>query len=214
MIYGMKIKLLELQSESLRLQNLKDERNSANILMSFSSRDSIFSCSSSHDTLILPDADDTSSIVSGGGDIVEQLRLSVQEEIHLQNVHLHKRIRRDAHVTWLEENSVNIDDDDMVTEMDALDSDHEDNDMDHTYQPLPQSTINWRTSIVVNAQGIERRLTGGELYQFRKDRNRIHAKMTRDRKKLFFSRMQTLITTLEIKNETIRQLLGCLIDHV
>ena len=194
---GMKVKLLGLQRESIRLQILTDERDTANILLAISSMDSTSSFLS-NDTL-LPENDDTSSVVSGG-DIIGQLKLSVKEEIHHQNAHhdhLLKRIRRDSSFS-LEENEVNIDE--MGAEIDAWDSDHEDIDMDHTYQPLPQSTVNWKTSTVVNAQGLVRCLTDAEMCQYRKERNRMHAQNTRDRKKLFTSRMQKLITALETKN--------------
>ena len=39
---------------------------------------------------------------------------------------------------------------------------------------------------------------------FRKERNRMHAKLTRDRKKLFTSRMQQLINSLERQNAAMR----------
>ena len=220
---GMKSKLLELQRESAHLQKMMDERNTANILLTFSSTDSSRSASVDDINTLLPENDDTSSIVSRGN-IIEQLRISVRQEFHHQNDHqdhlpqgddhVFKRSRRDSTLS-LEDNSVNLAD--MQLEMDGLDSDNEDadnnnmEDNNQTYQPFPESTVNWKTGTVVNAQGMERHLTDAEMYQFRKDRNRIHAKMTRDRKKMFTSRMQKLISTLEQHNATIRnRLLGCL----
>lgn len=38
----------------------------------------------------------------------------------------------------------------------------------------------------------------------RKERNRIHAKLTRDRKKVFTSRLQDTIQNLKFQNETLR----------
>ena len=43
-----------------------------------------------------------------------------------------------------------------------------------------------------------------EFHTLRKERNRIHAKLTRDRKKLFTSRMQQMIALLERQNNVIR----------
>lgn len=43
-----------------------------------------------------------------------------------------------------------------------------------------------------------------EFHIMRKERNRIHAKLTRDRKKLFTARMQQLISTLEKQNHLMR----------
>ena len=219
---GMKVKLLELQREAMQLKNLMDERNTASILLAFSSTDSLLSASSS-DYGLCPEAavadDDVaiSPIISAGGDIIEQLRTSVREEIQHQNnhrEHLNKRTRRDGGTSSLpsscassmppsEESSVNLETLEDA-EIDGLDSDNEDVDISNDFQTLPESTVNWKTGTVKNAQGNERRLSDGELYQFRKDRNRIHAKMTRDRKKLFTSRMQKLIATLERDNALAR----------
>ena len=221
---GMKTKLLELQRESIRLKHLVDERNTASILLAFSSTDSLSSSFSSdyglgpQATISDDDVAAVSPVLSAGGDIIEKLRTSVSEEIKHQNnhrEHVNKRTRRDGGTTSLlsslpptlppsEESSVNLEAMEDV-EIDALDSDNEDAaDISNDFQPLPESTVNWKTGTVVNAQGFERRLSDGELYQFRKERNRIHAKMTRDRKKLFTSRMQKLIATLERDNAMAR----------
>jgi len=45
---------------------------------------------------------------------------------------------------------------------------------------------------------------------YRKERNRIHAKLTRDRKKLFTSRMQQMINSLERQNTSMRNRLKAL----
>ena len=209
---GMKTKLLELQQEFIHLQKMMDERNTANILLAFSSTDSSRRGSVDDDLhTLLPENDDTSSIVSGG-DLIEQLRTSVRQDIHdlhPDDNHVPKRIRRDSTFSS-EENSVNLAD--MQEEIDGLDSDNED--VDHfdehtsTYQPIPESMVDWKTGTVVNAQGNERHLTDAEMYQFCKERNRMHAKMTRDRKKLFTLRMQKLITTLEQQNAKIKNRLS------
>lgn len=218
---GMKTKLLELQHESIHLQKMMDERNTANILLAFSSTDS--SRRPSYDdltTLVPENSDDTGSIISGG-DIIEHLRSSVRQEIHGQHDdHVPKRIRRDSSFSYsetAEENSV-VNMIEMQDEIDALDNELADGGdqmaaaMDeqhhHIFQPIPDSTVNWKTGIVINAQGNERRLSDTEMYQFRKERNRIHAKMTRDRKKLFTTRMQKLITTLEHQNAKLRHRLS------
>lgn len=39
----------------------------------------------------------------------------------------------------------------------------------------------------------------------RRRRNRLHAKLTRDRRKLFFSKMQKEILTLESNNQVLRE---------
>ncbi|GMH51942.1 hypothetical protein TL16_g01120 [Triparma laevis f. inornata] len=47
-----------------------------------------------------------------------------------------------------------------------------------------------------------------QLEKLRKERNRMHAKMTRDRKKLFVASIEEAITRLESDNEKMRQALG------
>lgn len=42
-------------------------------------------------------------------------------------------------------------------------------------------------------------------FSHRKERNRMHAKLTRDRKKMFTSRLQLLIQNLEYQNQVLRQ---------
>ena len=51
-------------------------------------------------------------------------------------------------------------------------------------------------------------------FLFRRERNRLHAKLTRDRKKLFTNRMQQLIQTLERHNMTLRGRLSNLLQGV
>lgn len=48
----------------------------------------------------------------------------------------------------------------------------------------------------------------GDQEMYRKERNRMHAKLTRDRKKLFTSRMQQLISSLERENMVMKKRLG------
>lgn len=43
--------------------------------------------------------------------------------------------------------------------------------------------------------------------QYRRERNRMHAKMTRDRKKCFVASIKRVITRLENENQSLRSLL-------
>ena len=61
-----------------------------------------------------------------------------------------------------------------------------------------QTTVNWKEGYVVEPDGSKRQLSAEELENLRRERNRMHAKMTRDRKK-------NLITTIE--NVSFRNLL-------
>lgn len=44
--------------------------------------------------------------------------------------------------------------------------------------------INWKAGFTIETDGSHRALTAEELARLRKERNRLHAKMTRDRKKV------------------------------
>ena len=46
------------------------------------------------------------------------------------------------------------------------------------------------------------------MQKLRKERNRMHAKMTRDRKKLFVASIEEAISRLASDNEKMRQVLG------
>lgn len=59
-----------------------------------------------------------------------------------------------------------------------------------------------------NGNSIDSTAINGDQEIYRKERNRMHAKLTRDRKKLFTSRMQQLISSLERENLAMKKRLG------
>ncbi len=59
-----------------------------------------------------------------------------------------------------------------------------------------------------NANSADSTASNGDQEMYRKERNRMHAKLTRDRKKLFTSRMQQLISSLERENLAMKKRLG------
>ena len=75
----------------------------------------------------------------------------------------------------------NSDDDDCLDDDDMADGDRS--------EMLAQSMAAWKNS------GDEH-----EMMLYRKERNRMHAKMTRDRKKVFASKLQQMIQGLENEN--------------
>jgi len=76
---------------------------------------------------------------------------------------------------------------------DSCDEDDEDDDeKDKSWESIDQSRSGSKESSTDD----------GEV--LRKERNRMHAKLTRDRKKLFTSKMQQMISDLEKKNAIIR----------
>eukprot|EP00522_Entomoneis_paludosa_P012727 CAMPEP_0172439070 /NCGR_PEP_ID=MMETSP1065-20121228/173_1 /TAXON_ID=265537 /ORGANISM="Amphiprora paludosa, Strain CCMP125" /LENGTH=436 /DNA_ID=CAMNT_0013187697 /DNA_START=8 /DNA_END=1318 /DNA_ORIENTATION=- len=70
-----------------------------------------------------------------------------------------------------------------------------------------KSHINWKTGVYRDQQGVQRQLTPQQLEDLRRERNRMHAKMTRSRKKCFIATIQKAIDELEAENQRMRDLL-------
>lgn len=71
-----------------------------------------------------------------------------------------------------------------------------------------KSHINWKTGVYLDETGEQKQLTSDELESLRRERNRMHAKMTRDRKKLFISSVEKTIAELEQNNKRMRDILA------
>lgn len=68
--------------------------------------------------------------------------------------------------------------------------------------------INWKTGVYLDEHGDQQQLSPDELDTLRRERNRMHAKMTRDRKKLYISSVEKTIAELEDENKHMRELLA------
>jgi len=68
--------------------------------------------------------------------------------------------------------------------------------------------INWKSGVYLDENGDQQQLSSDELESLRRERNRMHAKMTRDRKKLYISSVEKTITELETENKQMRDLLA------
>jgi len=68
--------------------------------------------------------------------------------------------------------------------------------------------INWKTGVYIDERGYQQQLSPNELDTLRRERNRMHAKMTRDRKKLYISSVEKTINELETENQQMRELLA------
>ncbi|GMH51972.1 hypothetical protein TrST_g8234 [Triparma strigata] len=74
---------------------------------------------------------------------------------------------------------------------------------------MKRPNINWKNgTYLCPATKTEKPLSEDELEKLRKERNRMHAKMTRDRKKLFVASIEEAISRLASDNEKMRQVLG------
>jgi hypothetical protein len=67
--------------------------------------------------------------------------------------------------------------------------------------------INWKSGVYSDENGVQHKLTPLQLESLRRERNRMHAKMTRDRKKSFISSVEQTIVQLERDNERMRNVL-------
>lgn len=257
LIEGMKGKLLELQNEAAKLQQLFEESNTANILLCLSTKSdpshldaikrspSEISLNSVTDEL-LKQSDTyikSENPISVRGNIIEQLRSRVRAEAAQQllvnaarskpqNVSTSKSssstttpvglqipglsFDNDGHslgsdsadIEFISNVDNNLITDKLPMELDDVESD-EGEDFE-TMQPVAEGVVNWKNGTMVLSEGSVRKLSPKEIEMYRKERNRIHAKLTRDRKKLFTSRMQQMINSLERQNTSMRNRLKAL----
>lgn len=68
--------------------------------------------------------------------------------------------------------------------------------------------INWKTGVYSDENGVQKQLTVEQLESLRRERNRMHAKMTRDRKKNFIATIEKAIDELESKNVRMKEVLS------
>mmetsp|Transcript_72366 Transcript_72366/g.109171 ORF Transcript_72366/g.109171 Transcript_72366/m.109171 type:complete len:354 (-) Transcript_72366:697-1758(-) len=72
--------------------------------------------------------------------------------------------------------------------------------------------INWKTGVYSDESGSQRQLTQSQLESLRRERNRMHAKMTRDRKKNFIANIEKTIGDLESHNQRMKNTLADVIQ--
>mmetsp|Transcript_12447 Transcript_12447/g.20656 ORF Transcript_12447/g.20656 Transcript_12447/m.20656 type:complete len:377 (+) Transcript_12447:41-1171(+) len=73
--------------------------------------------------------------------------------------------------------------------------------------------INWKSGVYCDENGVQRQLTQQQLETLRRERNRMHAKMTRDRKKGFIAAIEKTIEQLEDSNKKMRAALTQVAKH-
>ena len=69
-------------------------------------------------------------------------------------------------------------------------------------------TIHWKNGYTLDARGERKNLSPEELDKMRRERNRLHAKMTRDRKKVYVETLSRAVTDLEEENRQVRRALA------
>mmetsp|Transcript_5161 Transcript_5161/g.16237 ORF Transcript_5161/g.16237 Transcript_5161/m.16237 type:complete len:303 (+) Transcript_5161:46-954(+) len=94
---------------------------------------------------------------------------------------------------------------------DESDSEGEEANLGGTSSGL-RTTIHWKNGYVVDERGLRRDLTPDELDSIRRERNRLHAKLTRDRKKVYVETLSRAISDLEDQNFRLRQTLTTHLD--
>lgn len=73
-------------------------------------------------------------------------------------------------------------------------------------------TIHWKNGYTLDANGGRKNLSPAELDKMRRERNRLHAKMTRDRKKVYIETLSRAVTDLEEENRRVRRTLALQLD--
>eukprot|EP00617_Octactis_speculum_P024909 CAMPEP_0185768360 /NCGR_PEP_ID=MMETSP1174-20130828/49208_1 /TAXON_ID=35687 /ORGANISM="Dictyocha speculum, Strain CCMP1381" /LENGTH=265 /DNA_ID=CAMNT_0028453015 /DNA_START=38 /DNA_END=835 /DNA_ORIENTATION=- len=64
--------------------------------------------------------------------------------------------------------------------------------------------VHWKDAYAVDAEGKRHVLNDEEMETLRRERNRMHAKMTRDRRKLLVAHLEQTVVDLEMSNEAQR----------
>eukprot|EP00980_Cylindrotheca_fusiformis_P031773 scaffold26938_cov113-Cylindrotheca_fusiformis.AAC.2 len=72
--------------------------------------------------------------------------------------------------------------------------------------------INWKSGVYTDENGNKRQLNQYHLESLRRERNRMHAKMTRDRKKSFISTIEKTIEKLETNNKRMKDTLQAVVQ--
>lgn len=80
--------------------------------------------------------------------------------------------------------------------------------LDRFASTMNRSNINWKTGMYCDSNGTQKRLSVPELEKLRRERNRMHAKMTRDRKKIFVASIKQAVEKLESDNQLLRDTLS------
>eukprot|EP01040_Poterioochromonas_malhamensis_P014610 gene14610-16192_t len=218
MIEGMKIRLLELQRESARLEQLIEESNTASILLCLggkqdsSSTDSPVSSITNSPICVsrLPDDSSSAKRRRKGSDQEESSPVGVSSEgkdselgvpMSLMKGNIIDQLRQKVRV----EASKNFNKDQYIfstsnstSQMMEEGDEDDDSSVEPNNKPVSSSSSSTHSDEVDNE------------VQNRRARNRMHAKLTRDRKKLFTNKMQETILLLESRNQQLR----CQLDQL
>ena len=102
-----------------------------------------------------------------------------------------------------------LDDDDDEAEATAV-SDGSDSPVHASSKGVASAkpTIHWKNGYTLDARGERKDLTSDELDRMRRERNRLHAKMTRDRKKVYIETLSRAVSDLEEENRRVRSALA------
>ena len=73
-------------------------------------------------------------------------------------------------------------------------------------------TIHWKSGYSTTANGARKDRSPAELDTMRRERNRVHAKMTRDRKKVYIETLSSAVSELEAENGQVRRALEKQLD--
>mmetsp|Transcript_12173 Transcript_12173/g.11008 ORF Transcript_12173/g.11008 Transcript_12173/m.11008 type:complete len:336 (-) Transcript_12173:223-1230(-) len=205
MLEGLKNRLLELQNEATRLQQAYEESNTANILLHLGANPNENNITTLG-SLPLDDGHIIDPSILSKGNIIDQLRSNVRAEAaqfkrnyssqssthssnmisslnSLDNNHFNKSESFDQYSDALSEGSV---------------------ENDHLSLDDPVANKRWRNGNELTESNMDKKASIEEMDIIRKERNRMHAKLTRDRKKLFTSRLQQLVNSLERQNTIMK----------
>jgi len=220
MIEGMKMRLLELQREAARLEQLLEESNTANILLCMSVKPESSEQIGGMTATLAPELPPSES--------AEDL----QAKLSRGNIidHLRQKVRAEAAQTQREKQLEHMEDvrAQMLAEASYHSAEHGDLMIHPSFQAYSAAFKGGQAmdehEMMMDGHDIQSggesrggggldidRKAGMTAEDIKRERNRMHAKLTRDRKKLFTSRLQQTIQALERHNQMIRNRLHSLI---
>lgn len=222
LIDGMKGRLLELQREYARLEQLLEESNTANILLCLSLSTSptvsnIESKSKFEDREEVSKQTVLNSVTSSkNGNIIDQLRNKVRVEAAQKLRDRYENLSGSS-------TSSNEDSSNKYTlpkvKGDSVDSENGSNTDNIEEDQLncseeSKKSFSWKNGDEISIlEGLYKKDSTLDFEYQKRERNRMHARLTRDRKKLFTSRLMQAIQHLERQNMIMRNRLDSVISN-
>lgn len=222
LIDGMKGRLLELQKEYARLEQLLEESNTANILLCLSlsaspTASNIESKQKFEDTEVKPTVVNCNNSAKSVN-IIDQLRNRVRAEAAQKLRDKYENLSGSSTSSNEESNTGTK----PKAKGDSIDSENcsntdnnnEDDNLNFSEESKKSFSMSWKNGDEISIlEGLYKKDSTLDFEYQKRERNRMHARFTRDRKKLFTSRLMQAIQHLERQNLIMRNRLDSVVNN-